>query len=81
MDGEVWITVQDQGQGFDWNTIPDPTIAENRLFSHGRGVCLMKTVMDEVTFEDSGSVVHMRKKPNVGSAVQKGIERGRNFER
>ncbi|HEY0724965.1 MAG TPA: ATP-binding protein [Pyrinomonadaceae bacterium] len=30
--------------------------------SHGRGIFLMKALMDEVRFEQSGAVVHMRKK-------------------
>jgi serine/threonine-protein kinase RsbW len=74
IDGEVWMTVEDQGQGFDINTVRDPTLPENRSFTHGRGIYLMMTLMDELSFEDSGSVVHMRKKSNVGSAVQKRIE-------
>jgi serine/threonine-protein kinase RsbW len=70
MDGEVSIRVRDEGQGFDSNTLPDPTTLENRLFTHGRGIYLMKTLMDEVSFEESGSVVHMRKRSNEGSAAQ-----------
>ena len=61
--GDVSITVQDEGQGFDSNALPDPTTPENRLAQHGRGIYLMKTLMDEVRFERRGSVVYMRKKP------------------
>jgi serine/threonine-protein kinase RsbW len=64
MDGEVSITVRDQGRGFDSNAVPDPTSLENLLFSHGRGIYLMKTFMDEVSFEEGGSVVRMRKNSN-----------------
>jgi serine/threonine-protein kinase RsbW len=60
-DGEVSITVQDEGQGFDIDTVPDPTTPEKRLRSGGRGIYLMKELMDEVCFEQRGSVVHMRK--------------------
>jgi serine/threonine-protein kinase RsbW len=49
-DGEVSITVRDEGPGFDSNTVPDPTTPERRLFEHGRGIHLMKTLMDEVSF-------------------------------
>ena len=65
-DGEVSITVRDEGRGFDSNTVPDPTTPERRLFEHGRGIYLMKALMDEVSFEESGRVVHMRKKSRVG---------------
>jgi serine/threonine-protein kinase RsbW len=65
-DGEVSITVQDEGQGFDSNAVPDPTTPENRLVQHGRGIYLMKTLMDEVRFEKGGAIVYMRKKPTPG---------------
>ena len=34
-DGEVRITVRDEGQGFQGDTVPDPTSPENRLSTHG----------------------------------------------
>lgn len=70
-DGEVSITVRDEGPGFDTSTVPDPTTPESRLFEHGRGIYLMKTLMDEVSFEESGTVVHMEKKSNVGPDEQR----------
>jgi serine/threonine-protein kinase RsbW len=62
--GEVSITVQDEGQGFESDTVPDPTVPENRLRPSGRGIYLMKTSMDDVLFEQDGTVVHMLKKLN-----------------
>src|ERR1700753_1537132 len=47
-DGEVSITVQDEGQGFDASTLPDPTTPQNWLLTSGRGIYLMKAFMDEV---------------------------------
>jgi serine/threonine-protein kinase RsbW len=64
MDGEVSITVRDGGKGFDSNAVPDPTSPENLLFTHGRGIHLMKTLMDEVCVAENGTVVMMRKKSN-----------------
>src|SRR6266853_1584034 len=58
---EVSIAVKDEGRGFDINTITDPTAPENTGSAHGRGIYLMKAVMDEVRFEEGGVVVHMRK--------------------
>jgi serine/threonine-protein kinase RsbW len=57
----VSIVVKDQGQGFDPNAVPDPTTAENIGADHGRGIWLMKSVMDAVSFDRGGSEVHMRK--------------------
>jgi serine/threonine-protein kinase RsbW len=70
-DGEVSITVQDEGQGFDSNAVPDPTTPENRLVQHGRGIYLMKTLMDELRFEQGGSVVYLRKKLSAGPAAER----------
>ena len=73
-DGEVSITVQDEGQGFDADLIADPTTPENRLLTQGRGIYLMKTLMDEVRFEQRGAIVFMRKASNArpGAGRQKG---------
>jgi serine/threonine-protein kinase RsbW len=61
-EGEVSITVSDEGRGFDNRAVPDPTAPGNVEFTHGRGLYLMQMLMDEVRFEKSGAVVHMRKK-------------------
>src|SRR5215468_6610908 len=66
-DGEVSVTVEDEGTGFRSDAVPDPTSPDNRLRTHGRGIYLMRTLMDEVVFEQGGSVVHMRKRANAGS--------------
>jgi len=62
-DGEVSITVEDEGHGFENEAVPDPTSPDNRLRTHGRGIYLMRASMDGVHFENGGSVVHMRKNP------------------
>ena len=58
---EVSIAVRDEGKGFDFNRVPAPTSPENIRSVHGRGIHIMKALMDEVRFEDGGTVVHMRK--------------------
>jgi serine/threonine-protein kinase RsbW len=70
-DGEVYITVQDEGPGFEIDSLPDPTVPENRLRATGRGICLMKALMDEVHFEQRGAVVHMRKNAGADSAAER----------
>lgn len=59
----ISITVSDQGAGFEFNAVPDPLSIENLLAEHGRGIHLMKLVMDEVSFERRGAEVHMVKRP------------------
>jgi serine/threonine-protein kinase RsbW len=60
-DGEVSIVVRDEGSGFSSAELPDPTATEQLQSMHGRGIYLMKSLMDEVHFERGGTVVHMRK--------------------
>ena len=57
----IWLIVSDQGRGFDPRTVPDSVI-ENPEADHGRGIHLMKLAMDEVSFKQGGTEVHMRKR-------------------
>jgi serine/threonine-protein kinase RsbW len=59
----ISLIVSDQGQGFDPRTIPDPLTVENLEADHGRGIHIMKLVMDEVSFDERGTEVRMRKSP------------------
>jgi serine/threonine-protein kinase RsbW len=59
---EVLIAVKDDGQGFDINNVPDPTAPENIGSVHGRGIHVIRALMDEVRLEQGGTVVHMRKR-------------------
>ena len=58
----VFVVVKDQGEGFDPNAIPDPLAAENFKAENGRGILLMKSQMDEVSFECEGAEAHMCKR-------------------
>lgn len=57
--GRLRVSVQDQGAGFDPEHLPDPTRPENLLHPGGRGVFLMRTLMDEVHFFDGGRRVEL----------------------
>jgi serine/threonine-protein kinase RsbW len=56
---KIYITVEDEGPGFDSSKVPDPTKPENVENIHGRGIYLMKHLADDVTFNDTGSIVTM----------------------
>lgn len=51
--------VHDQGDGFDYATLFDPTNPENIEKPSGRGVFLMRHLADKVEFTDSGRTVHL----------------------
>ncbi|HAE14578.1 MAG: ATP-binding protein [Chitinophagales bacterium] len=56
----VTCTVQDQGGGFDFNHVPDPTAPENLEKEGGRGIFLMKHLSDLVVFSNDGSQVEIQ---------------------
>ncbi|MDZ4716709.1 MAG: ATP-binding protein [Cytophagales bacterium] len=51
--------IEDQGLGFDYAHLPDPTAPENIEKPGGRGVFLMKHLSDEVHFIEGGRVVEL----------------------
>ncbi|MEA1899012.1 MAG: ATP-binding protein [Bacteroidota bacterium] len=53
------ILIKDEGAGFDYDHIPDPTAPENIENIHGRGVFLMNHLSDEVNFLDNGAGVEL----------------------
>jgi serine/threonine-protein kinase RsbW len=55
--GEAVVTVADEGPGFDPGTVVDPTRPENRDRSHGRGLFLLRSLADEVRFNERGNAV------------------------
>ncbi len=52
--GLLRCSIEDEGTGFDFNQLPDPTDPENIEKVGGRGIFLMKHLSDEVKFEDGG---------------------------
>ena len=57
------MEVKDQGGGFEMDGVKDPRIGENLLRDDGRGILIMKTLMDEVnvTSGENGTVVQLIK--------------------
>jgi serine/threonine-protein kinase RsbW len=70
---EISLAIKDEGPGFNVDRISDPTAPENTGSAHGRGIYLMKALMDEVRFEEGGVVVHMRK--NTGKAGSNDVKK------
>lgn len=56
---QIVFTIQDEGDGFDYTNLPDPTSPENIDKPGGRGIFLMKHLCDEVAFKDEGRVVEL----------------------
>lgn len=55
----VTLRVEDQGSGFDPDDVPDPTLPGNIEEAGGRGLFLIRNLMDEVEYNDRGNAVRM----------------------
>ena len=56
-DSAITARVTDEGTGFDPLSLPDPTCPANLLKANGRGIFLMRKLLDEVHFNDRGNSV------------------------
>lgn len=55
----IKFTIEDEGAGFDYNNLPDPTLPENISKPGGRGIFLMKNLCDEVSFKNEGRIAEL----------------------
>jgi serine/threonine-protein kinase RsbW len=63
-DKKLEVIVKDQGNGFNYKSLPDPTIKDNLLKPSGRGIFFIRTFMDKVAFshhQNKGLTVKMSK--------------------
>ena len=70
----IEYTIEDQGDGFDVTTLPDPTAPENLLNVSGRGLLLIRTYMDQVAFNDRGNRITMKKTCPLGDGAPAGVK-------
>lgn len=58
-EGVLTIRVTDEGRGFNPAAVSDPTLPRNRKRAGGRGIFLIKKLMDRVEFNESGNSITM----------------------
>lgn len=58
-DDAIVFHVKDEGNGFDYHNLPDPTSPENIDQPGGRGIFLMRHLSDEVNFHNKGCTVEL----------------------
>lgn len=63
--GEARFTIEDEGEGFDVNSIPDPLDPSNLFKTSGRGVLFIYNIMDEVKYNERGNRLTMIKKRSI----------------
>ncbi len=59
-EGTMKFIVGDEGPGFDFDNVPDPTTPENIEKPHGRGIFLMRHLCDKIDFRNEGSEVELQ---------------------
>ena len=50
----IVVTIMDEGEGFDIDSLPDPTSEENIFKEHGRGIFIVQTLVDEFNYTNTG---------------------------
>ena len=60
MEKELSVHIEDQGVGFDYSSVPDPTAPENLEKINGRGIFLMERLSDEILYLEAGRIVELR---------------------
>ena len=60
-DEKVGVTVTDEGSGFNPETVPDPTLEENLLKERGRGLFLIRNLVDRAYHNERGNQITMIK--------------------
>lgn len=58
-DKRLIFTISDEGQGFDFNNLPDPTAPENLENLTGRGVFIIKKLADQCIFNSKGNELEL----------------------
>ena len=58
-NSQICVEVRDEGSGYDYDNVPDPTAPENITKPGGRGLFLMKHLCDKVEFFDQGKKIHL----------------------
>lgn len=56
---KIQFNILDQGQGFNYKNLPDPTLPENLERVSGRGIFLMRHLADEIQFNELGNEVRL----------------------
>ena len=57
---QLKVHIEDQGRGFDFSQVPDPTSPENLEKINGRGIFLMERLSDEILYLEDGRIVELK---------------------
>ncbi len=58
--GEIDILIKDEGDGFDFNTIEDPTTSDNIMKESGRGLHIIRSLSTSISYNEKGNCVQLK---------------------
>ena len=74
-DGKMLkFVISDEGEGFNYDSLPDPTDPANIEKINGRGVFLMKNLADDISFSENGNTVELLFNISENSRLESGVE-------
>jgi serine/threonine-protein kinase RsbW len=56
----IYFKVKDQGNGFNYHSIPDPTLSENIKNESGRGIHIIRNICETTNFRKNGNVIEFK---------------------
>lgn len=56
----LYFKVTDQGMGFDYHSIPDPTLNENIKNESGRGIHIIRNICEKIGYSKRGSIIELK---------------------
>ncbi len=56
----LYVEVHDQGEGFNYRSVENPTLVENIRKESGRGIYIMKSICNEMEFKNRGKCVKIK---------------------
>jgi len=65
-DGYLVFEISDEGEGFDYSDLPDPTSSVNIRKEGGRGLFIIRNLVDQISFKNNGSVIQLKFKLDRG---------------
>jgi serine/threonine-protein kinase RsbW len=60
----LFFRIVDEGEGFDYNDLPDPTTKENINKETGRGIFIIRNISDQIVFREKGKIIEFKIKMN-----------------
>ncbi len=59
-ENHLFFRIADEGEGFNYRELPDPTTEENLLKESGRGLYIIKNISEDIVFSEKGNIIEFK---------------------